>query len=175
MKVTEATNMVVALSPHGNTLAFDLLGRIWLMPVSGGPSQPITDSLGNARQPAWSPDGKKITFQGYWQGNWHIVNADGSDLKQMTSGDYDYREPHWSPDGTTLTFSCDRSGNYAIWTLDVVGEQLGPFTSSPANEYSPTWSPDGQQLAFVSSDKKLGKFLIRYMVQSRSPIMVMKS
>jgi Tol biopolymer transport system component len=163
LKVTEGTNMAVALSPDGNTLAFDLLGRIWLMPVSGGAGQPITDSLGNARQPSWSPDGKKLTFQGYWQGNWHIyiVNADGSNLKQMTSGDYDYREPHWSPDGTTLAFSSDRSGNYDIWTLDVVGEQLIPFTSSPTNEYGPTWSPDGQNLAFVSSDKASGKILIR--------------
>ena len=166
LKVTEGTNMAVALSPDGNTLAFDLLGRIWLMPVSGGPGQPITDSLGNARQPSWSPDGKKLTFQGYWQGNWHIyiVNADGSNLKQMTSGDYDYREPHWSPDGTTLAFSSDRSGNYDIWTLDVVGEQLIPFTSSPTNEYGPTWSPDGQNLAFVSSDKASGKILIRSII-----------
>ena len=40
LKVTEGTNMAVALSPDGNTLAFDLVGRIWLMPVSGGPAGP---------------------------------------------------------------------------------------------------------------------------------------
>lgn len=163
VSVDEGTNMAVAVSPDGKTLAYDVLGRIWLMPVEGGEGKPVTDSLGNARQPSWSPDGKQITFQGYWQGNWHIyiVNADGSNLKQMTSGDFDYREPHWSPDGTTLAFSSDRSGNYDIWKLDIVSEHLLPITSGPDNEYGPSWSPDGQQLAFVSDDGDSGKILIQ--------------
>lgn len=163
MSIDEGTNMAVALSPDGETLAFDVLGRIWLMPAEGGEGKAITDSLGNARQPSWSPDGKQITFQGYWQGNWHIyiLDADGSNLKQMTSGEFDYREPHWSPDGTTLAFSSDRSGNYDIWKLDIVGEQLLPLTSSSANEYGPSWSPNGKQLAYVSADGGDGKIMIQ--------------
>lgn len=152
LTLTEGTNMAVALSPNGDTLAYDLLGRIWLMPVSGGEGIPITDPYGNARQPSWSPDGKKIVFQAYWDGNWHIytVNTDGSGLKQMTSGAFDHREPHWSPDGTTLAFSSDRNGSYDIWTLQIVTEQLLPLTSADGNESGPNWSPDGKVLAYVS-------------------------
>lgn len=163
MSIDEGTNMAVALSPDGETVAFDVLGRIWLMPADGGKAIAITDSLGNARQPSWSPDGSQLTFQGYWQGNWHIyvVNSNGSSLKQMTSGSYDYREPNWSPDGTTLAFSSDRSGNYDIWTLDIVSEKLLPLTTSPANEYGPSWSADGKQLAYVSANKGPGEIVIQ--------------
>ncbi|MDW3196541.1 MAG: amidohydrolase family protein [Cytophagales bacterium] len=151
LTLTEGTNMAVALSPSGDTLAYDLLGRIWLMPVSGGEGIPITDPYGNAREPSWSPDGKKIAFQAYWDGNWHIytVNTDGTGIKQMTSGEFDHREPHWSPDGTTLAFSSDRNGNYDIWTLQIVSEQMVPVTSADGNESGPSWSPDGKELAYV--------------------------
>ncbi len=165
LEINEGTNMAAALSPDGKTLAFDVLGRIWLMPAEGGETVAITDSLGNARQPSWSPDGTQLTFQAYWDGNWHIyvVNKDGSSLKKMTNGEFDHREPHWSPDGTTLAFSSDRSGNYDIWTKDIVGEQMIPITNNEASEYGPAWSPDGSQIAFISDDLKSGRLIVRSM------------
>ena len=168
--LTEGTNMAVALSPDGETLAYDLLGRIWLMPVSGGEGKAITDPYGNARQPSWSPDGKKIAFQAYWDGNWHIytVNVDGTGLKQMTSGDFDHREPHWSPDGTVLAFSSDRGGSYDIWTRHLVGEKMEAVTSGKGNEYGPVWSPDGKELAYVSATNE-GHELVTQSMDGSAP------
>ena len=34
--ITEGTNIAVAASPNGETLAFDLQGTLWSMPASGG-------------------------------------------------------------------------------------------------------------------------------------------
>ncbi len=155
LTLNEGTNMAVALSPAGDTLAYDLLGRIWLMPVGGGEGKAITDPYGNAREPSWSPDGKKIAFQAYWDGNWHIytVNTDGSDLKQMTTGDFDHREPSWSPDGTSLAFASDRNGSYDIWRLQIVTEKLEALTSGDGNEYGPAWSPTGDEMAYVSQQQ----------------------
>ena len=148
--------MAVALNPQGDTLAFDLLGRIWLMPVEGGESVPITDPYGNARQPSWSPDGTKLTFQAYWDGNWHIytVNSDGSNLQKITSGDFDHREPHWSPDGSSLLFSSDRNGTYDIWSRHLITEKLTPITSGEGNEYGPAWSADGTSMVYMSEMKE---------------------
>ena len=152
--IDEGTNMASALSPNQKTLAIDLLGQIWLLPIEGGIAKPLTDPLGDARQPAWSPDGQFLTFQAYWDGNWHIysIHRDGSGLQQRTSGPYDHREPHWSPNGQHIVFSSDRDGTYDIWTLNVANNQLKQQTKESANEYAPAWSLDGEQIGYVSDD-----------------------
>src|SRR2546421_964560 len=102
LTLPEGTNMAAALSPNGRTIAIDLLGTLWTMPGSGGSATAITDMFLDARQPSWSPDGRRIAFQAYRDSTWQIwtVNADGTDLKPVTSTAYDDREPAWSPDGT---------------------------------------------------------------------------
>lgn len=150
--VQEGTNMAASLSPDHQTIVLDLQGRLWTLPAKGGKAKPITDPLGDARQPAWSPDGKRICFQGYWEGNWHIytVAKDGSDLQQLTTGKYDHREPSWSPNGTSILFSSDRAGTYDIWQVTVPTKQIQRITKGEANEFAPAWSSDGRRIAYVS-------------------------
>ena len=150
--ITEGTNMAVAASPDGKTLAIDLLGRIWLLPASGGQATALTDEFGDARQPAWSPDGTKIAFQAYWDGNWHIwsIERDGSNLRQLTHGPFDHREPHWAPRSDKIICSSDRHGRYDLWSIDLTKKEIAPLTGKAENEYAPAWSPDGTQVAFIS-------------------------
>ncbi len=144
--------MAAAVSPDGRTMAIDLLGSLWILPSSGGIARRITDEFSDARQPAWSPDGRTIAFQSYRDGGWHIwtVAPDGTALKQLTSGPFDHREPHWSPDGARIAFSSDRSGNYDIWELALATGQLRQVTNDASNESMPAWSRDGREIAFVS-------------------------
>ncbi|MBX2817846.1 MAG: amidohydrolase family protein [Saprospiraceae bacterium] len=150
----QCTNCAVAVSPTSQEMAFDALGRIWILPAEGGKARAITDIFGNARQPSWHPDGSKLTFQAYWEGNWHIytLDRDGHNLEQLTDGIYDHREPHWSPDGRTIVFSSDRAGSYDLWIYDMEGGTVSPLTDKPHNTYAPAWSPSGEEVVFVSDD-----------------------
>ncbi|HEY5746012.1 MAG TPA: amidohydrolase, partial [Chryseolinea sp.] len=154
MKVTltEGTNLAVALSPDKKTIAMDLQGTIFTIPVSGGPAKAITDEFGDCRQPVWSADGSKITFQAFWDGNFHIYSVDkkGGVPVQLTFGTFDDREPSWSPDGKKLLFSSDRSGNYDIWLLETENGKLTQLTKDPGNDYFPAFSPDGSKISYVS-------------------------
>ena len=149
--LTEGTNMAAALSPDRQTLAIDLIGRIWVMPANGGSATPITDEFGDARQPAWSPDGRRVAFQSFRDGNYHIwsVSADGTDLTQHTFGPYDDREPDWTTDGRQLVFSSDRSGNYDLWRIDLRTGTLAQMTTDPADDYNPAVHSSGR-IVFVS-------------------------
>ena len=159
--ISEGTNVAVALSPDESTLALDLLGRIWVMPAGGGAATALTDPVGDARQPAWSPDGSRIAFQAYWDGNYHIwsVGADGTELRQHTRGRFDHREPHWSPDGGRLAFSSDRGGSYDVWVMQLDGGGLERLTDWPGNEYGPAFSPDGGEVAFAADGDRSGIWL----------------
>ncbi|GAA3087705.1 Tol biopolymer transport system component/cytosine/adenosine deaminase-related metal-dependent hydrolase [Kribbella aluminosa] len=149
----EGTNFMVAVSPDGKWLAFDLATAIWVTPAAGGTSRRLTDDLQDATRPRWSPDGKWIVFQSYRDGNFHLwtIRPDGSGLRQLTTGRYDHREPQVTPDGRSIVFSSDRGGNgsYGIHRLVLASGTSVALTDEPSEEAEPVVSPDGTKVAFT--------------------------
>ena len=152
VKLTEGTNIALTLSPDKKTIVMDLQGTIYSIPFAGGLAKPLTDPMGDCRQPVFSPDGSKVAFQAFWDGNFHIytVGLNGGNLVQITSGVFDDREPSFSPDGKKMIFSSDRSGNYDVWELDLASGELKQLTKDAGNDFFPSYSADGSQIAYVS-------------------------
>jgi Tol biopolymer transport system component/imidazolonepropionase-like amidohydrolase len=147
----EGTNICAVVSPDGKTVAFDVYAMLWVMPIAGGAAKRLTDDIFEICQPDWSPDGKRLAFQSYRDGNFHVwtIGLDGSGLKQLTQGAFDCREPRWSPDGKKIAFSSDRGGRYGVHILDVASGAVTAFSSGPGDEFEPSWSPDGKSIAFT--------------------------
>ncbi|HRX02481.1 MAG TPA: hypothetical protein P5148_04990 [Anaerolineae bacterium] len=98
----------------------------------------------------------RIVFHSDRDGDLDIysMNADGSDLQQLTDSPGRDFEPDWSPDGSTIVFSSDRDDptNAQLYLMDADGSNqrpLMPFT--PADYLGARWSPDGEWILFHSN------------------------
>ena len=109
------------------------------------------NSLGGDEYPAWSPDGTKIAFHSYRDGNWeiYVMNTDGSGQTRLTNNPGEDTHPAWSPDGGRLIFNSATIGYTDIYVINADGTGLSPLTNDPAPEYDPAWSPDGSMIAFT--------------------------
>ena len=84
--VSEGTWMNLDVSPDGKEIVFDLLGDIYSMPITGGPTKILRQGLAMEVQPRYSPDGKKILFTSDAGGgdNIWIMDRDSSHARQVT-------------------------------------------------------------------------------------------
>ena len=100
--VTEGTWMSLDVSPDGREIVFDLLGDIYVMPISGGEARAIASGVAWDMQPKFSPDGRSIAFTSDRGGgdNLWVMDRDGSNAKQVSNETFRLlTQPDWSPDG----------------------------------------------------------------------------
>jgi Tol biopolymer transport system component len=69
------------------------------------------------------------------------MDADGSNLVQLTDNDAEDFFPAWSPDGTQIAFTSSRDGNLEIYVMGTDGSDPVNITNHPAADERPTWSP----------------------------------
>lgn len=149
-----------AWSPNGHDLAFVSQRNsatnfdIYIMSKEGSETRMLPDNTANSTAyPRWSPDGSKIVFTtmtGDSSADIYTINADGSNLTNLTNNDFLDVQPCWSPDGSKIAFASDRDGDAEIYIMDLNTQKVTRITSSELNDYDPDWSPNGQNIAFVS-------------------------
>jgi len=162
LDVAEGSWMNLDVSPDGKTIAFDLLGDIYTMPITGGTPTRIASGLAFEQQPRFSPDGKRIAFvsdRGGGDNVW-LMNLDGSDKRQLTKEDFRLlNQPSWSPDGRFIVakkhLTTQRSlGTGEIWLYHVSGGggvQLVKRASEVLQKElgEPIFAPDGKGIYYT--------------------------
>lgn len=69
------------------------------------------------------------------------MNADGTGLRQLTSGCGEVnRDPCWFP-GNKIVFASNQDGNFEIHVIDSDGSNERRLTFNPADDFHPAWSP----------------------------------
>lgn len=100
----------------------------------------------------------KIAFASNQDGHYEIytMEADGSDVQQLTFNAADEDFPVWSPDGKHILFSSDRTGISEIFMMNDDGSN--PVSLTPGQpSFGGRWSPDGMKIAYTVNTNSSGK------------------
>ena len=130
---------------------------LWIIDLPSGQELQLTDSPETWEGwPDWSPDGKRIAFEGDMAepGNSDVytIRTDGSDLQRLTSQASYEGDAHYSPDGRWIVFDSDRTGNVDVFVMRDDGAPVRQLTDDPGEDFAGGYSADGKFIAF-SSDR----------------------
>jgi imidazolonepropionase-like amidohydrolase/Tol biopolymer transport system component len=155
----EGTWMDVDVSPDGKTIAFDLLGDLYLLPIAGGDARRITSGPAFDVQPRFSPDGRELSFTSDRAGGNNIwrIGVEGKNPVQVSKETFRLmNNAVWTPDGEYLIarkhFTGQRSlGAGELWMFHKSGGgglQLTKQKNDQQDQGEPAVSPDGRYVYF---------------------------
>lgn len=150
IKTSEGTWMSLDVSPDGKTIAFDFLGDIYTMPISGGKATQFTSGMAFDSHPKFSPDGKRLLFISDRSGGENVwwFAIDKKDSLQVTKGDTDhYQSAEWTPDGDYIVASRG-TRNLKLWLFHKEGGSGSQLIDKPENlkMVEAAFGPDGRYI-----------------------------
>jgi len=168
------------LSPDGRRLVFTSLKdgdlEMYTMNVDGTDIRRLTNIPGYDGGAFFSPDGKQIVYR-----SWHptgdslrayqdllrqglvrpnrmeiwVMNADGTNQRQITNLGGANFAPFFTPDGKRIIFSSNyrnpRSRNFDLYLVNLDGSNLEQITTDTEFDGFPMFSPDGRELVWASN------------------------
>jgi Tol biopolymer transport system component len=170
------------LSPDGRKIVFTSLKNgdldIYVMNVDGSEVRQLTRQIGYDGGPWWSPDGKQIVYRANHPSTpaelkaytdllaqrlvrpnkmdlW-LMDADGSNQRQITHLGAASFGPSWTADGKRIVFSSNhhtepRLGNFDLFLVNPDGTGLEQVTTGTTFDGFPMFSPDGKKIVWASN------------------------
>jgi tricorn protease len=162
----------LALSPTGKRAAVEARGEIFTIPAEKGDARDLTKSSESAeRDPAWSPDGRFVSYFSDKTGEYklYIESQDGvTPPREITLPEPShFYTPAWSPDGKHIVYTDTK---LRVWVLDVASGQAKAIGNDefmiPERSLNPVWSPDGQWLAYAKRLPSMYRAIFAYNVNT---------
>ena len=126
----------------------------------------ITDGGQVDFHPDFRPDGKELVFASrseiskdnkeFWNispyhVNLWLIDSDGNNRRQLTTGKVIDCYPSFTPDGEKVLFVSNRGGQWDVWSIKRDGSGLIRLTDNQDKDYSPRATPDGKHILFFST------------------------
>jgi tricorn protease len=142
------------VSPSGARAVFEARGDIVTVPAEKGDPKDLTNTPGIfERNPAWSPDGKKMAWFSDESGEYQLVVSDlGEDGKSKSyplNGKGFYYNPAWSPDSKMIGYS---DNGFNLYYIDLASGAVKKIATEPVYDIFgamvASWSPDSRWITF---------------------------
>ena len=161
----------ISLSPTGKRAVVEARGDIFSIPADKGNWRNLTRSSGSAeRAPAWSADGRQVSYFSDAGGEYKLIIESQDGLAPPRSIDLPepsfYYTPAWSPDNSKILYT---DAHLRLWITDVATGKstridTDPFMQ-PDRSINPVWSPDSRWIAYAKRLPSYYRAIFVYDVQ----------
>ena len=119
---------------------------------SSEPDPPTPSQTGESR--SFGPEAS-IAFHSDPAGrdDTYVIDEEGRELAEVTSGLETIAQPYWSPDGSRLVVACCTSQPERLLLLAAPGAEPVDLTPGISGASHPSWAPDGSRIVFEATEE----------------------
>ncbi len=147
-----------SFAPDGKKLWFSMTAndyqQLVMANIDGSGRERISNTRAVETEPKVNPKtGSEVLFISNRTGRPQLykMNANGSGVEMITTGEGDVANPSWSPNGRQIAFAWTKGydpGSFNIFVMDMGRKDLVQLTRQNGSNENPTWAPDGVHLVY---------------------------